>query len=1010
MLELQLYIEGNKIETFKDESITLNQSIQDIRDISKVFTEFSRTFNVPASRNNNKVFKHFYNFNIIGFDARKKREAILTLNYKPFKKGKIKLEGVTLKNNEPETYKLTFFGNTVDIKDVLGEDKLSNLTNLKLLNFDYTDTNVEAFFTNGKDVDFFGETINDALLIPLITTSNRVVYDTAAVNTETVKNINNIVGDVGLPLSDLKPAIRLYCIIRAIEVQYEEITFNREFFATTNSTFFDLYLWLHNKEGKLFIDQDAQFPVGDFLPLKAGSTSISGFKAASFKNEYDEDKAERELNFDIIPSGSAAYSFIIKKDGELFQEFDNLTGNVEKKKIELPVGNYTFYIESLVASTYTVEITIKHKPTSIVQFNKKVSYSGTATVTSSREVNIPSIVPDMKIIDFLTGLFKLFNLTAFKNDDGIIEVKDLNTFYNSSSKIHDITKFIDKTETSVDAILPFKEISFSYEGLDSFIANNHYELDSKGWGSLNYRDGDKFDGDTYEVKAPFEHFKYERLFVTTNGVIQTSTNSAGNDENNNTSIIYGYSVDKNQQPYLGKPLLFYPAAVTSTVRVIKLDEATKTNISNPYMPFNHLGGFVFNNLQTLNFGAEISEYHREPNNTSIFKTFYEDYVKDMMDPRKRITSFKAYLPMKILHNLSLADKFQVYDNIYRINRITTDFTTNKSTVEVTNIFPEFTYNTLLSIAIQGILADSTLITADDINITVDGNSQTDGFDIPDITTPVPSEIPSNTPKPKLDEEILRVTAPKIAVRISSSNTNTEVFLKYAITELGKLVNTPQVEEYGFFYSTDSSNLTSTDIETLKGTANVTNIPFFTDYQNKFTIPDNISYKIENLLDPSIIYYKFYARTNINPLFPLGDTLSEIEESKTVSSAVPIGNLAIQISSFANDVGNPNVSCGVQFNTGITAIWFFEHTGGAREIQVGDFFRTTGRMDFSGSDSWGFATYGGGQNSLVGFSGLYTIPSFINFLDFQVLNDQLKVTSAFRINRHTAQVTKITTCP
>ena len=119
MLELQLYIEGNKIETFKDESITLNQSIQDIRDISKVFTEFSRTFNVPASRNNNKIFKHFYNFNIVGFDARKKREAILTLNYKPFKKGKIKLEGVTLKNNEPETYKLTFFGNTVELKVVI---------------------------------------------------------------------------------------------------------------------------------------------------------------------------------------------------------------------------------------------------------------------------------------------------------------------------------------------------------------------------------------------------------------------------------------------------------------------------------------------------------------------------------------------------------------------------------------------------------------------------------------------------------------------------------------------------------------------------------------------------------------------------------------------------------------------------------------------------------------------------------------------------------------------------
>ena len=73
MVQLQLYIEGQEVEMFKDESFTLTQSIQDIRDISKIFTDFTKTFNVPASKNNNKIFKHFYNFNILGFDARKKK-------------------------------------------------------------------------------------------------------------------------------------------------------------------------------------------------------------------------------------------------------------------------------------------------------------------------------------------------------------------------------------------------------------------------------------------------------------------------------------------------------------------------------------------------------------------------------------------------------------------------------------------------------------------------------------------------------------------------------------------------------------------------------------------------------------------------------------------------------------------------------------------------------------------------------------------------------------------------
>ena len=72
MLKLQLYIEGEAIELFDDESVSLTQTIQDVRDISKIFTDFSKTFNVPASKINNRFFKHFYNSDIVGFDSEQK--------------------------------------------------------------------------------------------------------------------------------------------------------------------------------------------------------------------------------------------------------------------------------------------------------------------------------------------------------------------------------------------------------------------------------------------------------------------------------------------------------------------------------------------------------------------------------------------------------------------------------------------------------------------------------------------------------------------------------------------------------------------------------------------------------------------------------------------------------------------------------------------------------------------------------------------------------------------------
>ena len=58
MQKLQLYIEGNRIDLFKDETVSITQTIQNIKDIAKVFTSFTKTFSVPASSTNNKLFKH----------------------------------------------------------------------------------------------------------------------------------------------------------------------------------------------------------------------------------------------------------------------------------------------------------------------------------------------------------------------------------------------------------------------------------------------------------------------------------------------------------------------------------------------------------------------------------------------------------------------------------------------------------------------------------------------------------------------------------------------------------------------------------------------------------------------------------------------------------------------------------------------------------------------------------------------------------------------------------------
>ena len=71
MQSIQLFIEGQRVDMFKDESVSITQSIQNVKDIAKIFAEFTQSFTLPASKSNNKIFKHYYYFNIQnGFDAR----------------------------------------------------------------------------------------------------------------------------------------------------------------------------------------------------------------------------------------------------------------------------------------------------------------------------------------------------------------------------------------------------------------------------------------------------------------------------------------------------------------------------------------------------------------------------------------------------------------------------------------------------------------------------------------------------------------------------------------------------------------------------------------------------------------------------------------------------------------------------------------------------------------------------------------------------------------------------
>ena len=120
MVVVGLYIYINdvarRVELFDDEKISITSSVQNASDISKVYTDFSQSFTIPANEYNNSIFSHWYENSIDnGYDARKRKKAYIELDTIPFRNGNIQLEKATIKNGKPENYTITFFGSLVSL-------------------------------------------------------------------------------------------------------------------------------------------------------------------------------------------------------------------------------------------------------------------------------------------------------------------------------------------------------------------------------------------------------------------------------------------------------------------------------------------------------------------------------------------------------------------------------------------------------------------------------------------------------------------------------------------------------------------------------------------------------------------------------------------------------------------------------------------------------------------------------------------------------------------------------
>ena len=707
MNKVDIYVNGFRLDIFDDEEISINLSVQNVQDISKVFTDFTQGFTIPASPRNNEILQHYYNANItssvittetggspvwnsIGqnwnvwntnwnagatstsvantFDGRLRQEARIEINSLPFRTGVIEVENVQLKGTEPYAYTLTFYGDVVTLTDLFGEDYLYDL-DFAELNHEYTD---EAIFDR-LTTDTYAP-----LFYPLCSPVKNWFYDSDNSN-HNDSNIafHNANEQHGIHYYELKPALKVTAILDAMEQKYG-ITFTGAFLAAT--PFVDLSLWLHRYEGYLFAGgNDIQYQLIN-MNRNTGSGSQFNLSTETWtvvdSKQYDLQIAMKDVSEDyelaVFRNGVFDFSVLVSAHAS-----SSVTTNMAALSFAAGDAVQLFIRpQSPTAMTYQcTDYSGIDSDTASVSF----SVDQTASATYSFQVVVSDIMPEIKVKDFLAGILKMYNMVIVPTTSTSFLLQPLEDWYAAGSD-KDYQEYLDITEYVVNRPPLYREIEFKYQETQQILGFQYLQTNNVGYGDLNV--DFTFDGDEFLIELPFECPLFERLTdqdtgTLTNVLVYKSITSEANE-------------DGTFNPYLGAPILFYAYfddynLTPNPVAFVNADNTTSEEVTVAWYANTSNRYSSASASNTITFGADIDPFFLQSVNQSLYNNEWSDYITDLYAKARRVYNVDAVLPIGKIITLNLQNAIIWNNTKYLINNVSLNMTTGKATFELLNV-------------------------------------------------------------------------------------------------------------------------------------------------------------------------------------------------------------------------------------------------------------------------------------------------------------------------------------
>ena len=636
-----------RLELFTDENIELSSSIQNVQDISKVFSDFTQGFTIPATNYNASIINYFQESSINQiFDYQVMFDAYIEIDTIPFKRGKLQVDKSQIKDGNPYCYNVQFFGHLTTLKDTFGELKLSDL-DLTPYSFEYNGANVKDRIINPSldyDVRF-----------PLISSERIWSYGDATDN-----DISALIG--ALSMGELLPAIKVNAIIEAIETRFG-IAFNSVFFQS--KAFNRLFLYLKNTSNdaisfnfdNLIFDSATGETEYRTVDLITSSLNYIFGEVLLFGSLVSTYQYQTSIKVTAVTSPTFNWSVQCLRNNILVNTISGQgTGEFvifTEQNVNGLDANLTFRVNSESGNTIDIEV-INYILVPI--FGEATQLDPLTIVCDSiapnLDINLNAICPNIKISDFFSGILNMFNLTINPISATEFEVETLESWY-SKGVIKNITLNTNDTY-EVGRVKLYKQIDFRYQQSETILNRKFFGFNQAEYGNL--RNVFQNDGSDFKIELPFENLLQQKF--------------------TDINIQVGYSVDINGQPITPKPILLYMNdGQNISANPIEFFAGELGFVTlNAYMPFGQ--DLQYNqNLFSLNWGAEISSFYLNVISNSLFATYWGNYLAGLYDLRQRLYTFQTMLPLSKLNSLKLNDRIVIEDKRYLINDYKTNLTT-----------------------------------------------------------------------------------------------------------------------------------------------------------------------------------------------------------------------------------------------------------------------------------------------------------------------------------------------